>query len=199
LEVDVNSLFERAGDAKVSFHEVCLHLCLLVASFFSPSLQWYSWLTQELERIAFSGKGCDAFSNPSESNKEDEESNKEVGLSQKKLKELTQQLEEDKLRSKQRINELQAALEDLNNEKHLHEMQEEILKNEIRALDRLTKREQHTNYEYLRNVVLEYLASNQPSVRLIPTFSLHLPSVIFLVFLLIPYFNSNKTLLQTCW
>ena len=39
-----------------------------------------------------------------------------------------------------------------------------MLKKEIRALDRLTKREQSINYEYLRNVIVEYLSSTQPMV-----------------------------------
>jgi len=51
-------------------------------------------------------------------------------------------------------------------EQRLHEMQQEMLKKEIRALDRLTKREQSINYEYLRNVIVEYLSSTQPMVTL---------------------------------
>jgi len=78
--------------------------------------------------------------------------------------------EEELAKSQSKIKEMASALNEAEKMEKLHNMQEQVLKQEIRDLQRAQKRES-TNPEYLKNVIVKYLEFDDQQEKLLPVIS----------------------------
>lgn len=123
-----------------------------------PFHEWHSWVTDKHYLRAVGSKPQDISKEPLGLETLKPEHRHIFSYFVKEKDEIDHQLRE----SRKTIAQLQTALQDMSKLNELLHLQEELLKKEIRSLDRASSREKQLNIEYMKNILIEYMAATHP-------------------------------------